>query len=226
MRKHLLWCCLFVLFILSLTACKKKEDTVKGFAPPMKGVTWGMTRQDYVKKLEEGTYEMIDLQDSIHTSILMNDSMKLFGADARVYLLFSTDLCKKPEDGGRLQAVILRYDGANPDELLSQIKKELGDDYKESVNVLNIKNYVWQSSDLLKDIPKKEFNDLVTFMSNTDKAKVIVNTDNGAAPIVPTENFPINAITLHEINTDTGKSQVVTYYGDWAYLSKVLQEEQ
>lgn len=36
---------------------------------------------------------------------------------------------------------------------------------------------------------------------------------------------PVNVITLHEINENDETAFVVTYYGDWAYIDKVMQQE-
>ncbi|WP_455714347.1 hypothetical protein [Anaerosporobacter sp.] len=225
MRKRLLLLTLLIVFILSLTSCKKKESN-KGFNPPMKGITWGMTQKDAVAVIGEGKYQIMDLDDGMHVAVILADPIEKFGSEAQIYLLFSKELCKNIENGGRLQAVVMRYQNISEEQLLTNMSDEMGDVTRDSSPVKEVKNYIWDSKATLKDLPKKDFEAIENFMNNSEYAKDLVDPDSGVASNVPSKEQPINAIALKKITTDGTESLSVVYYGDWAYLLKVIKEEQ
>lgn len=224
MRKRLLLCTLLIVFILSLTACKKKESS-QGFNPPMKGITWGMTQKDALTVIGDAKYETVELDDGMHVAVILADSIKKFGSEAQIYLLFSKELCKT-DNGGRLQAVVMRYPNITEEQLLTNMSDELGDATRDSSPMKEVKNYIWDSKAVLKDLPKADFEAISNFMTNSEYGKAIVDPDSGVTSNVPTEQQPINAIALKKITTDGADSLSVVYYGDWAYLLKVIKEEQ
>jgi hypothetical protein len=225
MRKRLLLCTLLIVFILSFTACKKKESS-KGFNPPMKGITWGMTQKDAVAVIGDAKYETIDLDDCMHVAVILADPIKKFGSEAQIYMLFSKELCKTTENGGRLQAVVLKYPDITEEQLLTNMSDELGDATRDSSPMKEVKNYIWDSKAVLKDLSKADFETINNFMTNSEYAKSMVDPDSGVTSSVPTQQQPINAIALKKITTDGIDSISVVYYGDWAYLLKVIKEEQ
>ncbi|WP_310603849.1 hypothetical protein [Anaerosporobacter sp.] len=225
MRKRLLLCTLLIVFILSLTACKKAENS-KGFIPPMKGIVWGMTQKDALKVIGDAKYETIELDDGMHVAVILADPITQFGSEAQIYLLFSKELCKNTESGGRLQAVVLRYPNITEEQLLTNMTDEIGDVTRDSSPMKEVKNYIWDSKDVLKDLSKNDYEKITNFLENNEQARNLVDPDNGIVLDVSAEQQPINAIALKKITTNDGDSLSVVYYGDWAYLLKVINEEQ
>lgn len=225
MRKRLVLCTLLIVFILSMVGCKKKEGSM-GFNPPMKGITWGMTQKDALAVIGDAKYETMELDDGMHIAIILADPIEKFGSEAQIYLLFSKELCKNADNGGRLQAIVLRYPNISEEQLLTNMTDEMGDVTRDSSPVKEVKNYIWDSKAALKDLPKKDYEAIKTFMTNNGSAKQLVDPDSGVAFSVPPEQQPINAIALKKITTAEGNSLSVVYYGDWAYLLKVIKEEQ
>lgn len=225
MRKRLLLFTLLIVFILSFTACKKKESG-KGFNPPMKGITWGMTQNDAKAVIGDAKYETLELDDGMHVALILADPISKFGSEAQIYLLFSQELCKNTENGGRLQAVVLRYPNITEEQLLTNMTDDMGDVTRDSSPIKEVKNYIWDSKAVLKDLAKKDYEAIKDFMSNNEYAKQLVDPDTGVAFSVPPEQQPINAIALKKITTAEGDTLSVVYYGDWAYLLKVIKEEQ
>ncbi|WP_167957410.1 hypothetical protein [Anaerosporobacter faecicola] len=225
MKKRFLFCVLVLLFLLCAVGCKKKESK-QGFQPPMKGFTWGMSCKDALALIGEGKYDKLDLEDGLHVAIILKENVKLFDAQAQPYLLFSKELCKDAEDGGRLQAVILRYMDISEEQLFTNMTEEMGDATRDSAPVEEVKNYIWDSKTTLADLSKKDYKCIADFMSNEEQAKKLVEPDRGVALEVPTEEQPVNAVALKKVTTDGTVNLSVVYYGDWLYLLKVLQEEQ
>ena len=225
MRKRLLLCILVIVFILSLAACKKKESS-KGFNPPMKGITWGMTQKDAIAVIGDAKYQTIELDDGMHVALILADPITKFGSEAQIYLLFSKELCKTTDNGGRLQAVVMRYPNITEEQLLTNMTDEMGDATRDSSPVKEVKNYIWDSKAVLKDLAKKDYEAIKNFMTNNESAKQLVDPDTGVAFTAPPEQQPINAIALKKITSADGDSLSVVYYGDWAYLLKVIKEEQ
>lgn len=224
MRKRLLLCTLLIVFILCLTACKKKESS-KGFNPPMNGITWGMTQKEALAVIGDAKYEMLDLDDGMHVAVILADPIEKFGSNANVYLLFSKELCKNTDNGGRLQAVVMRYQDITEEQLLTNMTDEMGDATRDSSPVTEVKNYIWDSKAVLNDLDKKDYEAIKKFMTNSEYAKVLVDQDSGVVSGDLSKQQPINAIALKKITTDGGESLSVVYYGDWAYLLKVIKEE-
>lgn len=225
MRKRLLLCTLVIVFILSLAACKKKESS-KGFNPPMKGITWGMTQKDAITVIGDAKYQTIELDDGMHVALILADPITKFGSEAQIYLLFSKELCKNTDNGGRLQAVVMRYPNITEEQLLTNMTDEMGDATRDSSPMKEVKNYIWDSKAVLKDLDKKDYEAIKNFMTNNESAKQLVDPDTGVAFTAPPEQQPINAIALKKITSAEGDSLSVVYYGDWAYLLKVIKEEQ
>lgn len=225
MRKRLLLCTLVIVFILSLAGCKKKESS-KGFNPPMKGITWGMTQKDAIAVIGDAQYQTIELDDGMHVALILADSITKFGSEAQIYLLFSKELCKSTDNGGRLQAVVMRYPNITEEQLLTNMTDEMGDVTRDSSPTKEVKNYIWDSKDVLKDLAKKDYEAIKNFMENNVSAQQLVDPDTGVAFTAPPEQQPINAIALKKITSADGDSLSVVYYGDWAYLLKVIKEEQ
>lgn len=225
MRKRLLLITLLIVFILSFAACKKKESS-KGFNPPMKGITWGMTQKDALAVIGDAKYETIELDDGMHIAVILAEPITKFGSEAQIYLLFSKELCKSTDNGGRLQAVVMRYPNITEEQLLTNMTDEMGDITRDSSPMKEVKNYIWDSKAVLKDLSKKDYKAIKDFMTNNESAKLLVDPDSGVAFSAPPEQQPINAIALKKITTGDGDSLSVVYYGDWAYLLKVIKEEQ
>lgn len=225
MRKRLLLCTLVIVFILSLAGCKKKESS-KGFNPPMKGITWGMTQKDAIAVIGDAQYQTIELDDGMHVALILADPITKFGSEAQIYLLFSKELCKSTDNGGRLQAVVMKYPNITEEQLLTNMTDEMGDVTRDSSPTKEVKNYIWDSKDVLKDLAKKDYEAIKNFMENNESAQQLVDPDTGVTFTAPPEQQPINAIALKKITSADGDSLSVVYYGDWAYLLKVIKEEQ
>lgn len=224
MRRRLLFLTLVMVMLLGVCACGKKSDK-EGFKPPIKGISWGMTRQDVLKDLDEAKYKVVDLDDSIHTAVILNDTIKHFGSDAIVYYLFSNNLCKDKEQGGRLQAVILRYNTISEDALLANMKDELGEFSKQVQPSEQVINYIWDSKGKISNLAKESYQAIKDFMGNSESDQVLLENQNNAENLIPSIEDPINAIGLKKITLDAGDTLSVTYYGDWAYLVEVLKAE-
>lgn len=225
MRKRLLLCTLLIVFILSFTACKKKESS-KGFNPPMEGITWGMTQKEAIAVIGDAEYQTIELDDGMHIALILADPITKFGSEAQIYLLFSKELCKSTDNGGRLQAVVMRYPNITEEQLLTNMTDEMGDVTRDSTPTKEVKNYIWDSKAVLKDLAKKDYEVIKNFMTNNESSKQLVDPDTGVAFTAPPDQQPINAIALKKITSADGDSLSVVYYGDWAYLLKVIKEEQ
>ena len=103
---------------------------------------------------------------------------------------------------------------------------EMGDVTRDSNPTKEVKNYIRDSKAVLKDLAKKDYEAIKNFMTNNESSKQLVDPDTGVAFTAPPDQQPINAIALKKITSADGDSLSVVYYGDWAYLLKVIKEEQ
>lgn len=229
MEKRKLLTFLTIFSFILLSGCKK-EITESTFQPIIEDLEWGMGESqvinilDSMKDMDYKQYnddsnadnqENNNGDNTLISYIELNRPIKKFGYNARVVLAFSKGVYDSLEEEGLLCSFALGYSDVTEEELLDQMKSELGDNYRESVIAKGHKSYIWESKKKMKDLPKETFNELCTFL----KSKA---PNTSESMLLPKVDESVNGITLRVSEWDSGTSLVVTYWGDWEWIMNYL----
>lgn len=229
MNKKIIVICLTILFFVSLTACKK-ETTDSIYQPLIKELKWGMGENQVIKLLDnrnDMAYKQYDYdanddnqgnKNEVKTFlsfIEFNSPIKKFGYNARAILEFSRAGYEGLAGEGLLNCIILGYSDVTEEELLAQLKIELGDDYSENSMAPGIKSYIWKSETKMKDIPQETFDTVCTYL----KYK---SPNTSETILFPRVDEPVNHIVFRITKSEDRKSLTVTYYSDWEWLINYL----
>lgn len=229
MNKKIIVICLTILFFVSLTACKK-ETTDSIYQPLIKELKWGMGENQVIKLLDnrnDMAYKQYDYDanddnqgnknegKTFLSFIEFNSPIKKFGYNARAILEFSRAGYEGLAGEGLLNCIILGYSDVTEEELLAQLKIELGDDYSENSMAPGIKSYIWKSETKMKDIPQETFDTVCTYL----KYK---SPNTSETILFPRVDEPVNHIVFRISKSEDRKSLTVTYYSDWEWLINYL----
>ena len=229
MNKKIIVICLTILFFVSLTACKK-ETTDSIYQPLIKELKWGMGENQVIKLLDnrnDMAYKQYDYDanddnqgnknegKTFLSFIEFNSPIKKFGYNARAILEFSRAGYDGLAGEGLLNCIILGYSDVTEEELLAQLKIELGDDYSENSMAPGIKSYIWKSETKMKDIPQETFDTVCTYL----KYK---SPNTSETILFPRVDEPVNHIVFRITKSEDRKSLTVTYYSDWEWLINYL----
>lgn len=229
MNKKIIVICLTILFFVSLTACKK-ETTDSIYQPLIKELKWGMGENQVIKLLDnrnDMAYKQYDYDanddnqgnknegKTFLSFIEFNSPIKKFGYNARAILEFSRAGYEGLDGEGLLNCIILGYSDVTEEELLAQLKIELGDDYSENSMAPGIKSYIWKSETKMKDIPQETFDTVCTYL----KYK---SPNTSETILFPRVDEPVNHIVFRITKSEDRKSLTVTYYSDWEWLINYL----
>lgn len=229
MNKKIIVICLTILFFVSLTACKK-ETTDSIYQPLIKELKWGMGENQVIKLLDnrnDMAYKQYDYDanddnqgnknegKTFLSFIEFNSPIKKFGYNARAILEFSRAGYEGLAGEGLLNCIILGYSDVTEEELLAQLKIELGDDYSENSMAPGIKSYIWKSETKMKDIPQETFDTVCTYL----KYK---SPNTSETILFPRVDEPVNHIVFRITKSEDRKSLTVTYYSDWEWLINYL----
>lgn len=227
--KSLIVLCLTSLFLVSFTACKK-ETTESIYQPIIKELKWGMGENQVIKLLEnmnDMDYKQYEdnanddnqgnnNEDKTFLSFIeLNSPIKKFGYNARVILEFSREGYDGRAGEGLLNCIILDYSDVTEEELLAQLKNELGDDYSESSMAPGIKSYIWKSKTEMKDIPQETFDNVCTYLKNK-------SPNTSETILFPKVDEPVNHIVFGVTKSEDMTSLSVTYFSDWEWLINYL----
>lgn len=217
MSKRTLLTCLTILCLISLTGCKKenKKDTYK---PIIQGLEWGMKENQAIDQLTGMDYERTEEENKVISYVELSDPIKKFGYDASVLLVFDKSVCESIEEEGVLNSIVLRYSDVKEENLMEGLQKELGSDYRESVIVPEVKNYIWESKMKMKDIPEETFDNVCTFL--VDKAP-----KTSESVLLPKVDEPVNRIVLRTTESDENTLLSITYYGEWEEIINYLNNK-
>jgi hypothetical protein len=229
MAKRKLFTFLTIFSFILLSGCKK-EITKSTYQPIIKELKWGMEESQVTKILDnlkdmrykpykvdinEDNQENNTEDNNLFSYLELNSPITKFGFNARVILTFSKEVYNSLEEEGLLCSITLGYSDVTEEELLDQMKRELGDNYRESVIAKGHKSYIWESKKKMKDLPKETFNELCTFL----KSKA---PNTSESMLLPKVDESVNGITLRVSEWDSGTSLVVTYWGDWEWIMNYL----
>lgn len=229
MIKKLIVLCLTILFLVSFTACKK-ETTESLYQPIIKELKWGMGENQVIKLLDnmnDMDYMQYDYDANNDNQVNNNEGKTLisfielnspiikFGYNARVMLEFSKDGYDGLAGEGLLNCIILGYSDVTEEELLAQLKSELGDDYSENSMAPGIKSYIWKSKTEMKDIPQETFDNVCTYLKNK-------SPNTSETILFPKVDEPMNHIVFRTAKSEDRTSLSVTYYSDWEWLINYL----
>lgn len=229
MNKKTIVICLTFLFLVLFTACKK-ETTDSIYQPIIKELKWGMGENQVIKLLDnmnDMDYKQYDFDanddnqgnnnegKTLLSIIEFNSPIKKFGYNARVLLLFSKEGYDGLAGEGLLNSIILEYSDVTEEELLAQLKSELGDDYSENSMAPGIKSHIWKSKMEMKDIPQKTFDNVCTYL----KYK---SPNTSETILFPRVDDPVNHIVFRTTKSEDRTSLSVTYYSDWEWLINYL----
>ena len=229
MNKKIIVICLTILFLVSLTACKK-ETTDSIYQPLIKELKWGMGENQVIKLLDnmnDMDYKQYDYDanddnqgnknegKTFLSFIEFNSPIKKFGYNARVILEFSRAGYDGLAGEGLLNCITLGYSDVTEEELLAQLKSELGDDYSENSMAPGIKSYIWKSETKMKDIPQETFDTVCTYL----KYK---SPNTSETILFPRVDEPVNHIVFRITKSEDRTSLTVTYYSDWEWLINYL----
>ncbi|MBS5934032.1 MAG: hypothetical protein KIC94_14295 [Clostridiales bacterium] len=221
--------CLTILCLVSFTACKK-ETTDRIYQPIIKELKWGMGEDQVIKLLNnmnDMDYKQYDYDanddnqgnsndgNTLLSIIELNSPIKKFGYNARVLLVFSKEGYDGLAGEGLFNCIILGYSDVTEEELLVQLKSELGDDYSENSMAPGIKSYIWKSKMTMKDIPQKTFDNVCTYL----KYK---SPNTSETILLPKVDEPVNHIVFGVTKSEDKTSLSVTYYSDWEWLINYL----
>jgi hypothetical protein len=174
-----------------------------------------MRYKPYKVDINEDNQENNTEDNNLFSYLELNSPITKFGFNARVILTFSKEVYNSLEEEGLLCSITLGYSDVTEEELLDQMKRELGDNYRESVIAKGHKSYIWESKKKMKDLPKETFNELCTFL----KSKA---PNTSESMLLPKVDESVNGITLRVSEWDSGTSLVVTYWGDWEWIMNYL----
>lgn len=221
--------CLTILCLVSFTACKKETaDSI--YQPIIKELKWGMGEDQVIKLLNnmnDMDYKQYEdnanddnqgnnNEDKTFLSFIeLNSPIKKFGYNASVLLEFSKEGYDGLAGEGLFNCIILGYSDVTEEELLVQLKSELGDDYSENSMAPGIKSYIWKSKMTMKDIPQKTFDNVCTYL----KYK---SPNTSETILLPKVDEPVNHIVFGVTKSEDKKSLSVTYYSDWEWLINYL----
>ena len=230
MIKKIIVICLTILFLVSFTACKK-ETTDSIYQPIIKDLKWGMGENQVIKLLDnmnDMDYKQYDYDandnnqgnnnegKTLLSFIELNSPIKKFGYNARVMLEFSKEGYDGLAGEGLLNCIILGYSDVTEEELLAQLKSELGDDYSENSMAPGIKSYIWKSKTEMKDIPQETFDNVCTYLKNK-------SPNTSETILFPKVDEPVNHIVFGVTKSEDRTSLSVTYYSDWEWLINYLK---
>ncbi|HEX3076838.1 MAG TPA: hypothetical protein VHQ24_08255 [Lachnospiraceae bacterium] len=228
MAKRKLLTFLTIFSVILLSGCKK-EITQSTFQPIIEDLDWGMGESQVINilnSMKDMDYMQYDDDsnadnqennnegNTLLSFIELNSPIKKFGYNARVVLAFVKEGYDGLEEDGLLCSIALGYSDVTEEELLAQLKSELGDNYRESVLMTGFKSYIWESKNKMKDLPKETFDELYTFLKS--------KAPNSESLILPKIDDPVNRIILRVSEEDSGTSLVVTYKGDWEWMINYL----
>ena len=216
MSKRSLLICLTILCIISLVGCKK-EDTKGTYKPLIKGLEWGMKESQAIDKLTDTDYERTEGENKVISYVELSNPIEKFGYDASVLLVFDKSVCESIEEEGVLSFIVLSYSDVQEENLMEGLQKELGSNYRESVIVPEVKNYIWESKMKMKDISEETFDNVCTFLTN-------MALETSESVLLPKLNDPVNKIVFSTIKADSATSLLITYYGEWEEIINYLND--
>lgn len=150
---------LMVIMLVCISGCSEKESKQFGFSIPVKGLEWGMTKEEAVKILGEKYTVDEDASDDYMEFAEFEKSVKAFGEEAKISVGFITN--KKPDGEkyyeGLKEEILARVMLTYPEKEGKKAYDKIVDTYGTSdVEFWGLEgSHLYASEDKMNDIPEE-----------------------------------------------------------------------